>query len=182
MSPKVKNVLRAAAVPVLLLVAGAVPAAAQQPIKIAVVDAERVIMESTRGKAALEVLKKLSDEKSAEARRLQAELTELERRIKEGGNALAEATLLELQSQFEDKVIAYRRFEDDAKRQIQAARDSALAGIERDAMVVVDAIAKEQGYTLVFNKFRSGLVFATDEVDITAAVVQRFDAAPASGG
>jgi hypothetical protein len=48
---------------------------------------------------------------------------------------------------------------------------------------VINEVAREQGYTLVFNKFNSGLLFADDKaVDLTEAVITRFNsqiAAPA---
>ena len=179
MSPKVKSVLRAAALPALLLLAAA-PAAAQ--MKIAVIDSDRIVAESTRGKAALERLKKVNDEKVAEARRLQTEITDLRKRIEEGRLSLAPDKLEELRRQLQEKGIAFERFQTDAQRQLEEEREAALAGIERDVLVVIDAIGKEQGYTLIFNKFRSGLVYAQESTDITAQVIERFNAAPATPG
>ena len=178
---KAKSALRAAALPALLLLAS--PAAAQQPMKIAVIDSDRIVVESARGKAALERLKKLQDDKVAEGRRLQTELTDLRKRIEEGRLSLAPDKLEELRKQLQEKGIAFERFQTDASRQLEEEREAALAGIEKDVLVVIDAIGKEQGYTFIFNKFRSGLVFASDATDITAAVIQRFDGAsrPAGG-
>ena len=45
-------------------------------------------------------------------------------------------------------------------------------------MPIIDQIGKEQGLTLIFNKFQSGLVYADDTVDITDEVIRRFNTAP----
>ena len=42
------------------------------------------------------------------------------------------------------------------------------------------ANAEPDGYTLIFNKFESGLVFALDNADITNLILQRFDSATAA--
>ena len=47
-------------------------------------------------------------------------------------------------------------------------------------MPVIESVAKELGYSLVFNKFQSGLLYADDAVDITAAVIQKFNTAIAA--
>ena len=44
-----------------------------------------------------------------------------------------------------------------------------------DPAWVADQIGAERGYTLIFNKFQSGLVYADDAVDITDDVIQRFN-------
>jgi outer membrane protein len=167
-----------------LLALAAVPAAAQQPagLKIAIIDSDRIVAESTRGKAALERLRGLQEQKVAEGQRLQQELTDLRKRMEDGRLSLAPDKLDELRKQMQDKGIALERFQADAQRELEEERERALAGIERDVLTVIDQVGKEQGYTLIFNKFRSGLVFAADAVDITPVIIQRFDAASRSGG
>jgi hypothetical protein len=40
-----------------------------------------------------------------------------------------------------------------------------------------DALGKEMGIAVIFNKFESGLVYASDAIDLTDMVIQRFNAA-----
>jgi Skp family chaperone for outer membrane proteins len=56
-----------------------------------------------------------------------------------------------------------------------------MGKIERQILPVIDKLGQEQGYTLIFNKFQSGLVYADDAVDITADVITRLDASNAGG-
>lgn len=181
MSSKVMHALRLAALPALVLLAA--PAAAQQagPLKIAVIDSDRIVVESARGKAALDRLKKLQEEKMAQARGMQQEIADLRKRIEEGRLSLAPEKLQELQKQLQDKGIAFERFQADAGRELDQERASALGAIEKDVLGVIDAIGREQGYTFIFNKYNSGLVFADEATDITQMVIQRFDAAAPAG-
>lgn len=165
----------------------ALPATAQQPsaarpLKIAVIDSDRIVAESARGKAALERLRTLQEQKVNEGRPLQQEVVDLRKRIEDGRLSLAPEKLDELRKQLQDKGIALERFQADAQRALEEEREKALAGIEREVLQVIDQVGQEQGYTLIFNKFRSGLVYADESTDITQLVIQRFDAASRSGG
>jgi hypothetical protein len=50
-----------------------------------------------------------------------------------------------------------------------------LADLERRVFPIITQLGKERGYTLIFNKFQSGLVFADDAADITEDVLKRFN-------
>jgi outer membrane protein len=162
----------------LLVAFGAAGAArAQGGVKIAVIDVQRIVSDSTAGKAALERLKKLQDEKEAQAKTRQAELTNLQDQISKGRLSLAEDKLAAMNKDLEEKAIAFRRFQDDAQREVGKARDAALGEIERKVIPIIDQVGKEGGYTLIFNKFQSGLVYADQAIDITDQIIKRFDGA-----
>ncbi|HUF77520.1 MAG TPA: OmpH family outer membrane protein [Thermoanaerobaculia bacterium] len=165
----------------LALVAGAAPAAAQPPIKVAVIDVERILLESNRGKAALGEIENLRKAKQQEGEVLQKEIADLQTRLNEGRLSLAEDKLAELTKQLEDKVIAARRFQDDATRELTKKRDQVLDQIEQSIFPVINQVGREGGYTLIFNKYNSGLVYADESVDITAQVIERYNQTTSGG-
>ena len=158
-------------------VAGVTPVVAQS--KIAVIDSDRIVMESDRGKAALESIKSQQDAKMAEGRAMEQEIVDLRKRLEEGQLSLAPERIEELKRDYEAKVVAIQRFQEDAEKELGKLRDKALMEIEKDVIGIIDTMGKEGTYTLIFNKFRSGLLFADDAVDITNQVIQRFNT---SGG
>lgn len=170
-----------AAAAALALCLAAAPAATAQgaalPMKIALIDVQRLVTDSAVGKEALSRLKSLQDAKVAEGKSKQDEIEALRRKLNEGRLSLANDKLAELEKALEDKLIAFRRFQDDAEREINKARETALAEVERKVMPIIDQAGKEFGYALIFNKFQSGLVYADEAVDITPLILQRFDAA-----
>lgn len=159
----------------------AAPLAAQAPAKVAVIDVERILLESERGKAALQELDALRKQKQEDGESLQQEITDLRTRITEGQLSLAQDKLTELQKQLEDKVIALRRFQDDANRELNKKRDDILGRIEQSVFPVINQIGQEGGYTLIFNKYNSGLVYADEAVDITSQVIERYNQANPAG-
>jgi outer membrane protein len=164
--------------------APAAPAArpAAGPLRLAVIDTERILLESATGKKALADLKKLQEQKEGELRSRQQEIKDLQGKISDGRLSLAQDKLEEMNKQVEDKLIALRRLQDDATRELNKRKDDVLGQIDQKVMPVINQVGKEQGYTLIFRKFESGLIYADEAVDITGSVIQRLDGAQASQG
>lgn len=156
-----------------IVLAAALPASAQ--LNVAVIDVQRVVTESDPGKEALQKLKDLQDAKIDQGRGLQQELNTLQEQMSKQRFTLSEERLAELSKQIEDKQIALQRFQDDAERELDEARRRELGGLEGRIIPVINEIGAERGYTLIFNKFQSGLVYADDAVDITDDVIRRFN-------
>ena len=157
----------------LLLVGLALPAAAQT--EIAVIDVQRVVAESDPGKESLQQLRTLQEQKITEGRDLQVELDALREQFNKQRFTLSEEKLAEMSGQVESRTIALQRFEDDATRELDEARRTALGRLEERIMPVIDEVGRERGLTLIFNKYQSGLVYADEAVDITDDVIRRFN-------
>ncbi len=150
-------------------------------IKIAVIDTERVLLASETGKKSLADLKKLQEAKENEIKAKQQEIKDLQTKLQDGRMSLAQDKLSDMEKQLEDKVIAVRRLQDDATRELNKKRDEVLAQIDQKVMPVINQVGKELGYTMIFRKFESGLIYADESVDITQQVIQRLDG-PAKAG
>jgi outer membrane protein len=163
---------------ILIVVAAlAAPLAAQSaaPMRVAVIDVQRVLTTSAAGKVAYERLKKLQDDRMARAAKMQDELKALDTEINTKKLSLSEDKLTDLQKQLADKQVAIQRYAQDADREIGESRDRALQELEGKIKPVIDSIGKEMGLAAIFNKFESGLVYASDAIDITDMVIKRFN-------
>lgn len=162
---------------------GAVGAMAdpQGEMRIAVIDEQRIFTESRVGREALDRLQRLQDEKLAEGQARQQEIERLRRRVAEGRLTLSEDRLSELQAELEEKLVAFRRYQDDVERQLERERTQTLSRIERQVMPIIERVGREQGINLIFNKFGSGLVYADEGVDITDLVIERVNDMPGGG-
>lgn len=146
------------------------------PARVAVIDVQKVLTQSTAGKAAYEKLKKMQDDRMAKAKGMDDELKKLDADISTKRLSLSEDKLVEMQKQLADKRISMQRYAQDAEREIGEARDRELMALEAKIKPVIDGIGKEMGLAAIFNKFESGLVYASDAIDITDTVIQRFNA------
>ena len=147
------------------------------PARVAVVDVQKVLTQSSAGKVAYEKLKKMQEDRLNKAKAMDEEMKKLESDLNTKRISLAEDKLAEMSKQLADKKIAMQRFAQDADREIGEARDRELQALQVKIEPVIDALGKEMGLALIFNKFESGLVYASDAVEITDTVIQRFNAA-----
>ena len=147
------------------------------PARVAVIDVQKVLSQSTAGKAAYEKLKKLQDERIERAKQMDEDARKIDAEISTKRISLSEDKLADLQKQLAEKRIAIQRYAQDADREIGEARDRELQALEGRIKPVIDGIGKEMGLAAIFNKFESGLVYASEAIDITDTVIQRFNAA-----
>ena len=159
----------------------ALPAMAQSaPAKIAVIDVQKVLATSTAGKAAYERLKKMQEERISKAKAMEDELRKLETELTTKRLSLSEDKVAELTRSINDRKIAMQRYAQDADREVAEARDRALLELENRIKPVIDALGKEMGLAAIFNKFESGLVYASDAIDLTDTVITKFNPAAAA--
>ena len=156
----------------------AAPALAQDssPIKIAVVDLDVIVAQSKAGRELAEKLQGLQASAQAELDRMQKEAADLRTRIAEGANTLSDDKLAEMQKEYEDKMIAIRRYNDDKQREGQKMQQEGLQEIEKQLEPVFEKVRTENGYDLILNRVPGVVVMAGERVDITKKVIDTLNA------
>src|SRR5215212_12071129 len=147
------------------------------PARVAVIDVQKVLTQSTAGKAAYDKLKKIQEDRVEKAKAMDEEMRKLDSDINTKKISLSEDKLAEMQKQLADKRISMQRYAQDADREIGEARDRELQALEAKIKPVIDGIGKEMGLAAIFNKFESGLIYASEAIDITDSVIKRFNEA-----
>jgi len=145
------------------------------PSRIAVIDVQRVLSQSTAGKAATTKLNQLQDARLSRAKVMDEELRKLNSELTAAG--ITAVRRANLERQIADKRLAMQRFAEDADKEIGTARDRELRELESRIKPVVDGVGKEMALAAIFNKFESGLIYVNDALDITNTVITRFNAA-----
>jgi outer membrane protein len=152
------------------------PQSAQAPpARIAVVDVNKVLSSSVQGKASYDRIKKMQDDRIAKAKQMNDEITALDHEISTKRISLSEDRIAVMTKQLSDKKIAMQRYAQDADREIGEARDRELQMLNMRLKPVIDTMSKEMGLAAVFNKFESGLIYASDAIDITDQVISRIN-------
>lgn len=175
----------AVAAAALWLTLGAAGLYAQQavsgPSKVAVIDVRRILTESNVGRTALEALGEMAEGEKAKLEALEAEIKDLEGKLEQGALSLSVEKQEEMRAEIQEKMIVYRRAQDDARLKIEESQVENFGAIEERVMPLIAEIGEEQGFTLIFNKFEdSGLLWAQEGADITGLVLERFNALPES--
>ena len=164
----------------ILILAGA--AMAQEPVRIAVIDLDRLVAQSVVGRQLSDKLEAFQTQVQTEGKALADKARATQKLITDGANSLSTEKLAELQQQLEDESIEVRRFTEKKQREGSKMRDDGLQEIENKLQPVLDKIQKDGNYDLILNRTPGVVIMASERVDITAQVVEAFDAAEAAGG
>jgi outer membrane protein len=167
----------------LMVAAIAFPVMAQSsaPSRVAVINVQRVLLESNQGKTARVRLEKVAVQKQEQAQAMRTEIENLEKEISTKRLSLSQEKLEELTKQYDEKKISLQRFAQDADRELKTEEQKTLIELEKSIRPVIDQIGKEMGFALIFNKLESGLVYASDAVEITDTVIKRYNDATGGG-
>lgn len=159
------------------------PAGAQAAgvLKVGVIDVEQILKGSTPGKAVIAALEKLRGEKAAQLQTIKDKFDDAQRRLNDGRLTLSEDRLRQMEKELEDLQIDLKRATDDAQRDLQKKQQDEFQRVESAVMPIITQVGRELGYTLIFNKFDSGLVFADEASDITTLVIERYNAVAGGG-
>lgn len=151
------------------------------PSRLAVVDYDRILLESEPGKKIVAPLDALMKQKKAEAQAMEEELNKMRAKAADQANTASEQQLSNLQRQFNDKVDDLRRFEAEANSELDKLRTESLGRFNSLARPLIQALGKELGYTMVFQKQNVGLIYLDPSADITDLVIQRLNAQSSAG-
>jgi outer membrane protein len=147
------------------------------PARVAVIDVQKVLTTSTAGKAAYDRLKKLQDDRVTKMQKMDEEVKGLANELQTKKLSLSEEKQAEMAKTITDKQTALQRYAQDADKEVSEARDKALQELDGKIKPIIDSIGKEMGLAAIFNKFESGLIYASDAIDITETVIKRFNEA-----
>jgi outer membrane protein len=166
----------------LIFTVGVTPLLAQDaPLKVAVVDLEAVVSQSKQGQDLQARLESFQAQVQQEMTTLNQQANDLRQRLADGANSLSETRLAELNKEYEDATIALRRFRDDKQREGQKMQEESLREIEDLLEPVFEQVRAEMGYDLILNNVPGVVLMAGERVDITAMMVERFNAASGGG-
>lgn len=155
-----------------------VSGAAHAQMKFAYVDMQRALMEIEEGKAAKNKLKNQFDAKQKELDGKQEELkrenANLEAMAREG--VLKDDKLREKRADLERKLMEVTKYWQESQKALSEEERRLTQEIFSKMAVIIRGIAEADGFTFVFDKNESGLLFAPDSLDITNELVRKYNA------
>jgi len=165
----VAKMFRFMLVNVLLLAAGS----AFAEMKIAVVNVQRAIGESTEAKAMIAKLESDLGPDQTTVKNLGASITQLQEKFNKDGDVMSEPEKRKLQKDIEDKQIEYQFQVNKLQKVVNERQQDILQQMapKLDA-VLKDIIAKEQ-YDLVIH--RQNVLYVDAKFDITAQVTEKLN-------
>lgn len=143
--------------------------------RVGFVDIQKVLARSAAGVAAREQLEK---EKAVMQKQVDDQRVELEKmrdELEKKGQLLSPDARREKQEALERKVRDARRLVDDLQNTLQKKEEAMLGRVLQDVSGLIQKVGKDKGYTMVLERQRSSILYASAEADITDDILRAYD-------
>jgi outer membrane protein len=154
-----------------------------QAVKIGVFDATRISEETAEGKRVQTTLNELRNTKQAELTAKEQELADLRTQLTSQALSLSTERRSELEKQIQRKDLELKQNAEAATRDMQIEFAEAQNKFQEQLLAVIEQFGRDEGFTLILES--SLIAYADNSIDITTALVDRFDklfAAPPPSG
>jgi Skp family chaperone for outer membrane proteins len=158
------------------------PAPFPQGAKIAFVNFQRVVSESTDGKASTTRVNALIAKKQTEgadkAKKLQAD----QQKLQTTGSVMSEAARTQLEKDVEREQVEGQRFQQDAQAEVQELLNELEAEFIKRVTPILAQVAADKGLQILFNAQQAGFAWIDPGLDLTSEIIKKLDgAAPKPG-
>jgi outer membrane protein len=158
---------------VLLLLSGG-PAFSADPVKIGVVDLQKILETSNSGKAAQNELKVQRDKMQADMKQRGNEIQEIESRMQREAMVMSKETREEKEREHRIKVSDFQALQRKYQSDLQEVERKLMGKLQNDITSLVGDIAKKDGYLLVISNI--GVIYSLPSTDITERLIQELNA------
>jgi outer membrane protein len=158
---------------VLLLLSGG-PAFSADPVKIGVVDLQKILETSNSGKAAQNELKVQRDKMQADMKQRGNEIQEIESRMQREAMVMSKETREEKEREHRIKVSDFQALQRKYQSDLQEIERKLMGRLQTEITSLVSDIAKKDGYLLVISNI--GVIYSLPSTDLTERLIQELNA------
>lgn len=148
----------------------AMPAAAQQDLKIGVVNLARLVTESPQAQRARQNMEGQFASRMEELQERREKLQADVERLKRDGSVMSDEARQKLEDSIRDQQRRLRLAQEEYNEDVQRAEQEEMQALRQDIRDVIDTYAREQGYDLIVG---DGILYAGERVDLTDKVLAR---------
>jgi outer membrane protein len=149
--------------------------AQDEAVKVGVVDIEQALNSTDEGKAAREELSRKQREADSTVQPMVDRYKEMQEEMKGKRYVLSDealfskqADLLELQNKIDNKI-------KELQGQLKIDQGRLEAPLVTKLRGIVEAIGKDEGFSMILNRGTPGLLYSREALDITDKVIERFN-------
>jgi len=151
--------------------------AAAAPTKIGFVNSMEVLYGTEEGKAAIDRLNKLMQEKQDQFNTQKGALDKLKDDLAQKERNLNPQTRQEMASSISEKEKALTRFQEDAQAEITRRRDEVMGTIGDKAMKIINDYAEKNGFGAIFVRDPQIVTYVATPIDITPEIIKAYNVA-----
>lgn len=160
---------------IFLILFGVEPTFGTSDYKLAYVDLQKALNLSKAGQDAKEKFAKEVEEAEGKLALKQEELKKLKEILEKQSAMLTEETLKEKEKDYQAKLRDFKRLYEDSQNELKLQDNEAVKAILEELVKVTQEYGKGNGFTFIFEKSESALLFADEARDVTEAILKIYD-------
>lgn len=147
------------------------------PTKVGTINIQVAMISTREGQAGVKELQDRFNPRQKQLQDKQGEIQSLQQQLQRGANTMSEDALRKLRQDIDDKQRVLQRDSEDAQMEFEQQQQRVFATISEKMQAVIDKYARAQGYVLIIDVSspQSGVLFASNTIDITQDVIKAFD-------
>lgn len=160
-----------------LLVASGAAVWAQTPasLKIGVFDANRVSEETDEGKRIAGKLSAFGEKKKSELAAKDKEIADLRAQLESQNLSLSPERQQQMQKDIQRKGLELQQGQESARNEFQIEVSEAQNKFQEQLIRVINQFGRDEGFTMIIERATGGVAFASESVDVTTAIVDKFN-------
>ena len=147
--------------------------------KIGLIDFQKILKQSQRGKAIQADLAKQHQQMQADLDRKSKEIEELKKRLDREALVMSKAMADEKKREMRIKINDIKVLKEKYSREILGIEKRLVRRMQKEIVKLVGQLGKKEGYQLILDKTAGGVVYAPDTIDITPQVIKVYDTSTA---
>lgn len=147
--------------------------------KVGWVNPGEILQKSIKGKQVVSKLQAMGETNNKKLQAMQKELDDLQKELM--NPALSADARQKKSEELQTKRTNVQRFVEDAQKNMEKQRVQEFDKLQQEINPLIEQIATNEGYTIIFDVSMAGIAFASQSADITDKVIKAFDAKYSSG-
>ena len=155
-------------------------APAQEGGKLGMINSQEILDKSAEGRKALAQLQAADKKYTDEITRMDDQIKQLQSRLSAQRLTLTVDAAAGIQADIQKKQTDRERAAEDATRAMQELQARTFGQIQSELIPIIEQLRKDKELDLIFDLAKSGTVFYSPALDLTAEVIKRYDASKAA--
>ncbi|OFZ76249.1 MAG: hypothetical protein A3K03_02205 [Bdellovibrionales bacterium RIFOXYD1_FULL_44_7] len=143
--------------------------------KIATVDMQKALQTVEAGKKARSLLEKEFNAKKKELQKEENSLKKMGEDFKKQSLVLSDEARIKKQNEIQERIMKFQEMTAKSQADIQQKEQELTMPIINKLRSVIGEIAKQKGYTVVFEKNENTVLYSLDKDDLTGEVIAAYN-------
>ena len=157
------------------LVGVAASHAAAQELRIGVINLQRALNESEAGKQAKARFKDQLDRLQRDLEKQKNEVDALKDQIAKKALVMKDEERRNLEKEYQRKLREFERAYEDSQGELQLKDSELTRDLIKELQGIIQDYGRRGGYTVILEQAGGALLYATDTIDVTDAIIAEFN-------